>query len=163
MGEVGEKEGMQKFYNQEVKKLQEQLDYERNWRMHNERMNAQLRHQMEQRKYNLFDAEQHFNMKKNNGQLDLQNLEEVRVHGLEEFVDWFRTCKIVKVSEQEVYIYSQEKNKICIIDKGEFVDSLFSLPEKDLPINEPESLMIPQRDPHPGSENGAENNNYGQL
>jgi hypothetical protein len=68
-------------------------------------------------------------------QIDIEDLTEDRVESFDSFIDWFKYFKIFRVTEDEIYILDQQTNKICILNKMQYVDSIFNLPFKDIPIN----------------------------
>jgi hypothetical protein len=68
-------------------------------------------------------------------QINVEDLTEDRVESFESFIDWFKYFKIFRVTEDDIYILDQKSNKICILNKMQYVDSIFNLPFKDIPIN----------------------------
>jgi hypothetical protein len=68
-------------------------------------------------------------------QINIEDLTEDRVKSFDSFIDWFKYFKIFRVTEDEIYILDQQTNKICILNKMQYVDSIFNLPFKDIPIN----------------------------
>ena len=73
------------------------------------------------------------------------DLLERKVESFEQFVDEIYNCKVFKVTPSEIYVYHQDMNKIVIVNKELFIESLFMMQEKDEPINgrnSPKSLKI---------------------
>jgi hypothetical protein len=84
-------------------------------------------------------------------QINVEDLTEDRVESFESFIDWFQYFKIFRVTEDEIYILDQQTNKICILNKMQYVDSIFNLPFKDIPINkiiQPNSIFDQIRPKH---------------
>jgi len=82
--------------------------------------------------------------KKNYNILDVENLVQDKSDNFESFINWFPKCRILRVTETEIYVHDAKNNKILLIEKEGFINSLFNIELKDDPINskaDPDSLI----------------------
>lgn len=66
---------------------------------------------------------------------DLEKLTQDRFESLESLISWFPECRILRVTQNEIYILDSKRSKIMLIDKEKLIQSLFELEPRDYPIN----------------------------
>ena len=67
--------------------------------------------------------------------MDILDIEEVQIESFNHLLLNLDNLKLFHVSDNEIKVLNTHDNRILKIDKGKLIESMFSMPHKDDPIN----------------------------